>query len=80
MSDGAMKNKPFAALGILFVVLAAVALVHPQFLMPGEKHEVEIASQKVIMETRRVIVIPRVMSGCLVLAGGLLIYAGFRRP
>jgi len=48
--------------------------------MPGEKHEVQIGSQEVIMETRRVIVIPRVLSGCLVLAGGLLIYAGFRRP
>ena len=80
MSDGSMKNKPFVALGILFVVLAAVTLVHPQFLMPGEKHAVQIGSQEVIMETRRVIVIPRVLSGCLVLAGGILIYAGFRRP
>jgi hypothetical protein len=75
-----MKNKPFVALGILFVVLAAVTFVHPQFLMPGEKHEVQIGSQEVIMETRRVIVIPRVLSCCLVLAGGILIYAGFRRP
>lgn len=75
-----MKNKPFVAVGILFVVLAAVALVHPQFLMPGEKHEVKIGSQEVIMETRRVVIIPRVLSGCLVLAGGFLIYAGFRRP
>jgi len=73
------RRRPLAAVGMLFAVLGAAALVHPRFFMPGEKNEVQVGGQKVIMETRQVFVVPRLLSACFVVAGGALIYIGLRR-
>jgi hypothetical protein len=73
------RNAPLAASGILLAALGLVGLLHPRFLMPGDKNEVEVGSQKVIMETRQVFVIPVWLAGAFFLIGATAIYLGTQR-
>jgi hypothetical protein len=75
-----MKITLHAAFGVLFLVLGVVALIHPNFALPGKKDEVMIADQKVVIETRRIISIPRLASGIEVVLGIGLIFFGSRKP
>ncbi len=72
-----MKLTLHAAFGVLFLVLGVVALIHPNFLLSAKK--VTIADQRVI-ETRRIISIPRLASGIEVVLGIGLIFFGSRKP
>ena len=54
-----MKFNSLAIFGVLFVVLGIAGLAHPNVVMPAKKQELEIAGNKVIMETRRVVEIPK---------------------
>jgi hypothetical protein len=74
-----MKDKPFAIAGMLFVVLGIAALVHPRILMPGKQGDVQVRGQRMIVETRRVVTIPPILSGFFVLAGGGLIFLSVRQ-
>jgi hypothetical protein len=60
--------------GILLLALGISRLVHPNIVMPGKKQDTEIAGQKVIMETRRVIAVPAVLGVLLILAGGAALF------
>jgi hypothetical protein len=75
-----MKITLHAVFGVLFLVLGVVALIHPNFALPGKKNEVMIADQKVVIETRRIISIPRFASGIEVVLGIGLIFFGSRKP
>jgi hypothetical protein len=75
-----MKITPHAAFGVLFLVLGVIALIHPNFALPGKTDEVTIANQKVLIETRRIISIPRLASAIEVALGIGLILVGSRKP
>jgi hypothetical protein len=75
-----MKISLHAAFGVLFLVLGVVALIHPNFALPGKKDEVTIANQKVLIETRRIISIPRLASAIEIALGIGLIFFGSRKP
>jgi hypothetical protein len=75
-----MKITLHVAFGVLFLVLGVVALIHPNFALRGKKDEVMIADQKVLIETRRIISIPRLASGIEVVLGIGLIFFGSRKP
>lgn len=75
-----MKITLHAAFGVLFLVLGVVALIHPNFVLPGKKEQVTIADKKVLIETRRVVSIPRVASAIEVALGIGLIFVGSRKP
>jgi hypothetical protein len=76
----AMKVTVYSWFGVLFTIAGVIALVHPNFTLPGKKDEVMIANQKVIMETNRIISIPRVASGTEVVLGIGMIVFGSRKP
>ncbi len=73
-----MKSKAITIVGVLFVLLGLVALVHPTIKMPAKQTEVQIGSVKTPMETRRVFDVPPITSVIFVLCGGFLIYLGPR--
>jgi hypothetical protein len=74
-----MKNKTFAIAGALFVLLGIAGFVHPRILMPGKQEDVRVGEQRMIVETRRVVTIPPILSGFLVLAGGGLLSLSARQ-
>jgi hypothetical protein len=75
-----MKFNSLAIFGFLFIALGIAGLVHPNIVMPAKKQEIEIAGSKVIMETRRVVTIPKVLGALLVLAGGAALFLSQVNP
>ena len=69
-----MKFNSLAIFGVLFIVLGIAGLAHPNVVMPAKKQEIEIAGSRVIMETRRVVTIPKVLGVLLVVAGGAALF------
>ena len=69
-----MKFNSLAIFGVLFIVLGIAGLAHPNVMMPAKKQEIEIAGNRVIMETRRVVTIPKVLGVLLVVAGGAALF------
>jgi len=75
-----LKFNSLAISGVLFVVFGIAALVHPNVMMPAKKQELEIAGNKVLMETRRVVEIPKVLGVLLVVAGGAILFLSQVNP
>ena len=75
-----MKFNSLTIFGVLFVVLGIAALAHPNVVMPAKKQELEIAGNKVIMETRRIITVPTVLGVLLVIAGGAALLLSQSNP
>jgi uncharacterized membrane protein YdcZ (DUF606 family) len=74
-----MKIHPFVVLGVLLIGCGIAALIHPNLSMPSKKQEVVIDSQKAIVETTRIVELPRVFSVLLLIAGGSLIFLSTRK-
>jgi hypothetical protein len=75
-----MKVHPYVIMGILFIALGIAALVHPNVSMPSKKSEIEIAGTKTIIETTRIIEIPKVFAILLLVAGGSFIFLSTAKP
>jgi uncharacterized membrane protein YdcZ (DUF606 family) len=75
-----LKFNSLAIVGVLFVVLGIAGLVHPNVVMPAKKQEIEIAGSRVIMETRRVVEIPKILGVLLVVAGGAALFLSQMNP
>jgi hypothetical protein len=75
-----MKVHPYVIMGILFIALGIAGLVHPNVSMPSKKSEIEIAGTKTIMETTRIIQIPKVFAVLLLVAGGSFIFLSTAKP
>jgi hypothetical protein len=76
---GSMKITAYTIFGILFFLAGLVALIHPNFVLPGQKTHVTIANQDVLMETSRVVSIPRAASAAEVVLGLGLVFFGSRK-
>jgi hypothetical protein len=74
-----MKIHPFVVLGVLLIGCGIAALIHPNLSMPSRKRELQISGEKVIMETTRIVELPKVFSVLLLLAGGSLIFLSTRK-
>lgn len=70
-----LKPTTHNVFGIIFLVAGIIALIHPNFALPGKKDTVTIANQHVVIETHRIISIPRAASATEVVLGvGLIIF------
>jgi len=58
------------------ILLGIYAMIRPNLLMPAKRETLQIAGQKVVMETRRIVAIPRPLSGMFIACGGGLILLG----
>jgi hypothetical protein len=72
-------KRPTTVIGVLFILLGLLALIHPRIQMPARKTEVEVAGQRLLIETRRIVMIPSILSGLLIVAGASLMILGPRR-
>lgn len=62
--------------GVLIILLGIYAMIRPNLLMPAKRETLEIGGQKVMMETRRVVAVPRLLSGLVIVCGaGLILLA-----
>jgi uncharacterized membrane protein HdeD (DUF308 family) len=64
-----MRFHPIAVVGILLVAAGIAALIHPQVGMPAKKEEIQVASGKAIIETRRIVTFLRPFGVLLIFAG-----------
>lgn len=70
-----MKPTTHNVFGLIFLVAGIIALIHPNFTLPGKKDTVTIANQHMVIETHRIVSVPRVASGTEVVLGvGLIIF------
>lgn len=65
--------------GAAFVLLGLLSLIHPRVAMPARKTEVQVVGQKLLIETRRIVTIPSILAGLLIVAGVGLILLGPRK-
>jgi len=71
-------RKATAVCGSVLMLLGLAALIHPRLDLPARRTEVQVLGQKLLIETRRILTIPPLLSGLLILAGGGLIVFGRR--
>jgi hypothetical protein len=74
-----MKIHPYLLMGALFIALGIAALIHPNVSMPSKKSEMEISGVRTIIETTRIIEIPKVLGILLLVAGGSFIFLSARK-
>jgi hypothetical protein len=55
--------------GVVLILLGIGALIRPNIVMPAKRQELTIQGQKVEMETRRVVAIPRTLSVLVLVCG-----------
>jgi len=72
-------NRATTLVGAVFILLGLAALIHPRVEMPARKTEVQVVGQRLLIETRRIVTIPPILSGFLVIAGLGLILLGPRK-
>jgi len=68
-----------AIVGLVLIVAGAVTLFRPRVKMPARKTEVSVVGQKLIVETQRIVTIPPIVSGLVIVAGAGLILLDTRR-
>jgi len=68
-----------ALVGLLLIAAGLAALIHPRLKMPARKTEVEVIGQKLEIETQRIITIPGIVSGLVIVAGAGLILLDTRK-
>jgi hypothetical protein len=71
---------PFALIGVVFILLGAAALIHPRLKMPARERELGNGPQKVKIETQRIIEVPQILSGLVIVSGCALIFLGSQKP
>jgi hypothetical protein len=75
-----MKTKLQVLGGIVLILAGIYGLVRPNILMPAKREKLQIAGQEVEMETRRIVGVPRPLSGMVILSGVALILLTFQKP
>jgi hypothetical protein len=74
-----MKINFLTIVGVLVIGLGIAALIHPRVMMPGSHREVDIGNKKVIMETRRIVEIPPILGGLIIICGAGIIFLGAQK-
>lgn len=75
-----MKTKLLVLGGIVLILAGIYGLIRPNILMPAKREKLQIAGQEVQMETRRVVGVPRPLSGMVILSGVALILLSVQKP
>jgi hypothetical protein len=72
-------KKFLLALGVLLMLIGAVTLIEPEVKMPSRRREVDVAGQKLIINTRRIVTVPPLLSGLAIVAGAGLVFVGAQK-
>ncbi len=65
--------------GLLLIGVGLVALIHPRVKMPARNTKVDVVGQTFIIKTQRIVTIPGIVSGLVIVAGAGLILIDTRR-
>jgi hypothetical protein len=68
-----VKPTLFILGGVVLILLGIGALIRPNVMMPAKRQDLVIQGQRVKIETRRVVAIPRPLSALVVVCGVLFI-------
>ena len=79
VQGSAMKFNFLVILGILVAGLGLAALVRPELRMPAKHEELLIGPMKVPVETRRIVQVPPVVGGVIIVCGAGLVLFGARK-
>ena len=71
------KVNTFMVMGVLFVIAGIVGLVHPQWQGPEHKMNVDVQGKEVVVNTRRIIDIPPLFCGSIMVMGACLALLGW---
>jgi hypothetical protein len=74
-----VRRTLFICGGVALILLGIYAMIRPNVMMPAKRQELEIAGQKVEMETRRIVAVPRPLSGLVIVSGLGLILISFQK-
>jgi hypothetical protein len=72
-------KKFLLALGVVLMLIGAATLIQPEVKMPSNQREVDVAGQKLIINTRRIVTVPAVLSGLAIVAGAALVFVGVQK-
>lgn len=72
--------KKFLLVAVAVLILAGAAtLIHPELKMPAKQREVDVAGQKLIINTQRIVMVPPVLGGLVIAAGAIVVFIGTRK-
>ena len=72
-------KKFLLTLGVVLMLIGAATLIQPEVKMPSNQREVDVAGQKLIINTRRIVTVPAVLSGLVIVAGAGLVFVGAQK-
>jgi hypothetical protein len=72
-------KKTLLTLGVVLMLIGAATLIQPELKMPSNRREVDVAGQKLIINTRRIVTVPPVLSGLAIVAGAALVFVGAQK-
>ena len=72
-------KKFLLTLGVVLMLIGAATLIQPELKLPSNQREVDVAGQKLIINTRRIVTVPAVLSGLAIVAGAGLVFAGSQK-
>ena len=72
-------KKFLLTLGVVLILIGAATLIQPEVKMPSNQREVDVAGQKLIINTQRIVTVPAVLSGLAIVAGAGLIFVGVQK-
>ncbi|MGC1107703.1 MAG: hypothetical protein WA876_14310 [Candidatus Acidiferrales bacterium] len=74
-----MRIRAATICGVLLILAGGAALIHPQLSFRVEQHSAQVAGQKVLFETRRVIHFPLWFSIPILTIGAALVIVGLQK-
>jgi ribose/xylose/arabinose/galactoside ABC-type transport system permease subunit len=72
-------KKFLVTLGVVLMLIGVATLIQPEVKMPSNQREVDVAGQKLIINTRRIVTVPVVLSGFAIVAGAGLVFVGLQK-
>jgi hypothetical protein len=72
-------KKFLVVVGVVLMLAGAAALIHPELKMPAQKREVEVQGQRLIINTRRIVMVPALLGGLVIVAGAGLVFVGIQK-
>lgn len=72
-------KKILLTLGVVLMLIGVATLIQPEVKMPSKQREVDVAGQKLIINTQRIVTVPAVLSGLAIVAGAGLVFVGAQK-
>ena len=72
-------KKILLTLGIVLMLIGAATLIEPEVKMPSNRREVDVAGQKLIINTRRIVTVPPVLGGLVIVIGAGMVFVGAQK-